>query len=112
MKEGDIGIEFLFTLKLKNGDLISLDDLTAATLYMQFTGSEDIKEKELEIVSAEDSTVRYVTIEDDLDNSGVLLLEIKLEFESGNVFRTKTMKVKVEDAISYPEIVEEDEEEP
>lgn len=108
MKEGDIGVEFFIPLERKDGVAIDFDEVETFTLYMQYEGSETIRDSEMLVVNAEDQTVNYYTVDGDLYQAGTLFLEVKLTMTNGNTFRCKTLKVKVEDSLSYPPIPEEE----
>jgi hypothetical protein len=88
----------------KDGKPIPFDEVESFLLYLQYEDSTEVLEKTLSVVSASEQTVNYYTVEGDLSQAGTLLLEVKITMLNGNVFRSKTMKVKVDDALSYPEV--------
>jgi len=107
MKEGDIGVELLFTIERKDGKEIDFSDVDSFTLYMQYEGETEVNSVPLTVVDETAKTVNYYTVDGDLSQPGKLLLEVKVEMKDGHVFRTKTVKVKVEDSLSYPEEVQQ-----
>lgn len=105
MKAGDIGVEFVFEIQRKDEIPIPFDEVESFSLYLKYEDSEEINEVIPSVISEESQTVNYYTVDGDLYQEGWLFLEIKITMNTGQIFRTKTVKVKVDDSISYPEII-------
>lgn len=102
MREYDIGVELLVTLTNSSGT--AFDVSTATTIQFKFrkpSGTEISRTGVLDS-GGTDGKVRYVTIEDDLDEIGIWRYQVRIVLASGTDLTSEDAKFRVADAIGKP----------
>lgn len=94
MRQGDIGTELIFTVVDENGNPVNLESAASVNLIMSLRGNRVIRP--CEIIDAVNGRVKYIVQENDLEESGTLNMEIRVEFVDGDMFTSNRITEVIE----------------
>ncbi len=83
MKQGETGIWLIFVLQDENGNPFDLTNAVGAKLYIK--KGNNVISRDMEIYSAAEGKVRYVTQNDDLDIGDInYIFQVAVDFSDGS----------------------------
>lgn len=99
IREQDIGVEILVTLKDEDGAAFDVSDAEAVLFRFRKPDGTEISRAGSLKTTGTDGKVRYVTASGDLDQLGSWRYQVRTEWEDGAVLTSEMSKFKVTDAI-------------
>ena len=99
IREQDVGVELLVTLKDEDGVAVDVSGATAIKFRFRKPDGTEISRSGSVKTTGSDGKVQYVTASGDLDQLGSWRYQVRTEYEDGAVLTSEMSKFKVTDAI-------------
>ncbi|WP_026487635.1 BppU family phage baseplate upper protein [Caldanaerobius polysaccharolyticus] len=94
MKEKDVGVALVFTIRDDKGKPMNLSGVKKVSLVARLGGNTF--ERDCIVVNPTGGVVKYVVQDGDLESAGRLLMEIRIEYEDGRRYTTSRAEDVVE----------------
>jgi len=97
--EGDIGVDFILTINDQDANPVDLTLQTTLQILFKKPISKDVLTKTATIVNSPgtDGKIRYISIANDLDESGTWIMQARVVFPTPQDFHSNMEKFEVEE---------------